>query len=64
MFISQRMFWIRATERDIVSDLYFQIVYVIACLDELRKDELMSAVLNSDKRYEEIISFIQGKDVE
>ena len=45
MFISQRMFWIRATERDIVSDLYFQIVYVIACLDELRKDELMSAVL-------------------
>lgn len=64
MFISQRMFGIRTIEQDIVSDLYFQIVYVIACLDELRKDELMSAVLNSDKRYEEIISFIQGKDVE
>lgn len=58
------MFGIRTIEQDIVSDLYFQIVYVIACLDELRKDELMSAVLNSDKRYEEIISFIQGKDVE
>ena len=32
--------------------------------NELRKEELMNAVLNSDKSYEEILAFVQGKDVE
>ena len=32
--------------------------------NELRKEELMNAVINSSKSYEEILAFVQGKDVE
>lgn len=35
---------------------------LIKLRNELRKDELMSAVIKSDKSYEEIMRFIQGKD--
>lgn len=31
--------------------------------NELRKEELMNAVINSDKSYEEILAFVQGKEV-
>ena len=32
--------------------------------NELRKEELMNAVINSSRSYEEILAFVQGKDVE
>lgn len=48
---------INATE----GNLFFQL---ITELQELRKEELMNAVINSDKSYEEILAFVQGKDVE
>lgn len=32
--------------------------------NELRKEELMDAVINSSRSYEEILAFVQGKDVE
>ena len=32
--------------------------------NELRKEELMDAVINSSRTYEDILAFIQGKDVE
>lgn len=31
--------------------------------NELRKEELMNAVIKSDKSYEEILAFVQGKEV-
>ena len=31
--------------------------------NELRKEELMDAVINSDRSYEEILAFVQGKEV-
>lgn len=37
---------------------------LIKMRNELRKEELMNAVINSDKSYEEILAFIQGKEVE
>ena len=36
---------------------------LIKMRNELRKEELMNAVINSDKSYEEILAFVQGKDV-
>ena len=32
--------------------------------NELRKEELMDAVINSDKSYEEILAFVKGKEME
>lgn len=32
--------------------------------NELRKEELMNAVINSDKSYEEILAFVRGEVVE
>lgn len=32
--------------------------------NEVRKDELMEAVIKSDKTYEEIIAYIKGKDLQ
>lgn len=32
--------------------------------NELRKEELMNAVINSDKSYEEILAFVRGETVE
>ena len=32
--------------------------------NELRKEELMNAVINISRSYEEILAFVQGKDVE
>lgn len=32
--------------------------------NELRKEGLMNAVINSNKSYEEILAFVQGKEVE
>ena len=36
---------------------------LIKMRNELHKEELMNAVINSDKSYEEILAFVQGKDV-
>ena len=35
---------------------------LIKLRNELRKDELMDAVIKSDKSYEEILAFVQGKN--
>ena len=35
---------------------------LIKMRNELRKEELMNAVINSDKSYEEILAFVKGKD--
>lgn len=32
--------------------------------NEIRKDELMEAVVKSGKSYEEIVAFIQGQEIE
>ena len=32
--------------------------------NELRKEELMNAVINSDKSYEEILAFVRGEVAE
>ena len=45
------------TEKETLAEL-------IKMRNELRKEELMNAVINSDKSYEEILAFVQGKDVE
>ena len=37
---------------------------LIKMRNELRKEELMDAVINSDKSYEEILAFVKGKEVE
>ena len=37
---------------------------LIKMRNELRKEELMNAVISSDKSYEEILAFVQGKEVE
>ena len=44
-------------EKEALADL-------IKMRNELRKEELMNAVINSDKSYEEILAFVQGKEVE
>ena len=36
---------------------------LIKMRNELGKEELMNAVINSDKSYEGILAFVQGKDV-
>lgn len=36
---------------------------LIKMRNELRKEELMNAVITSDKSYEEILAFVQGKAV-
>lgn len=36
----------------------------LAELVKLRKEELMNAVINSDKSYEEILAFVRGEVVE
>ena len=37
---------------------------LIKMRNEFRKEELMDAVINSDKSYEEILAFVKGKEVE
>ena len=37
---------------------------LIKMRNELRKEELMNAVINSDKSYEEILAFVRGEVVE
>lgn len=37
---------------------------LIKMRNEFRKEELMDAVINSDKSYEEILAFVKGKGVE
>lgn len=37
---------------------------LIKMRNELRKKELMNAVINSDKSYEEILAFVRGEVVE
>lgn len=37
---------------------------LIKMRNELRKEELMNAVINSDKSYEEILAFVKGKVAE
>lgn len=37
---------------------------LIKMRNELRKEELMNAVINSDKSYEEILAFARGEVVE
>ena len=44
-------------EKEALADL-------IKMRNELRKEELMNAVINRDKSYEEILAFVQGKEVE
>jgi hypothetical protein len=44
-------------EKDALAEL-------IKMRNELRKEELMNAVINSDKSYEEILAFARGEVVE
>lgn len=44
-------------EKDALAEL-------IKMRNELRKEELMNAVINSDKSYEEILAFVRGEVVE
>ena len=44
-------------EKDALAEL-------IKMRNELRKEELMNAVINSDKIYEEILAFVRGEVVE
>ncbi len=44
-------------EKDALAEL-------IKMRNELRKEELMNAVINSDKSYEEILVFVRGEVVE
>lgn len=44
-------------EKDVLAEL-------IKMRNELRKEELMNAVINSDKSYEEILAFVRGEVVE
>lgn len=44
-------------EKDALAEL-------IRMRNELRKEELMNAVINSDKSYEEILAFVRGEVVE
>ena len=37
---------------------------LIKMRNELRKEELMNAVINSDKSYEEILAFVRGEVTE
>ena len=37
---------------------------VVKLRNELRKDELMSAVIKSERSYEEIMAFVQGRTTE
>lgn len=46
-----------ALEKDALAKL-------IKMRNELRKEELMNAVINSDKSYEEILAFVRGEVVE
>lgn len=44
-------------EKDVLAEL-------IKMRNELRREELMNAVINSDKSYEEILAFVRGEVVE
>ena len=44
-------------EKEVLAEL-------IKLRNELRKEELMNAVLSSDKSYEEILAFVKGGDAE
>jgi len=44
-------------EKDALAEL-------IKMRNELRKEELMNAVINSERSYEEILAFVQGREVE
>ncbi len=44
-------------EKDVLAEL-------VKMRNELRKEELMDAVINSDKSYEEILAFVRGEVVE
>ena len=44
-------------ERDALAEL-------VKMRNELRKEELMKAVINSERSYEEILAFVQGKEVD
>lgn len=44
-------------EKDALAEL-------IKMRNELRREELMNAVINSDKSYEEILAFVRGEVVE
>lgn len=37
---------------------------LVTMRNELRKEELMNAVINSDKSYEEILAFVRGEVAE
>lgn len=43
-------------EKDALAEL-------IKMRNEIRKEELMNAVINSERSYEEILAFVQGKEV-
>ena len=44
-------------EKDVLAEL-------IKMRNELRREELMNAVINSDNSYEEILAFVRGEVVE